>query len=225
MKKNQRLIITCFSLLLALFLSPTSFAEPANLSLLKQKVEAYHDSGAYQKELTNVIAHANLFVLNREKINAHLAHPKKLAVVLDIDETSLSNYDSMVARHFGGAGQPWHKEIQAANAPAIKPMLSFYNNLLKQGIAVFFVTGRIESYGMATKKNLNKAGFHDWTGLYLKPNRYHETSVIPFKSQTRALITQKGYTIIASIGDQSSDLKGGYAEKLFKLPNPYYYIP
>jgi hypothetical protein len=27
------------------------------------------------------------------------------------------------------------------------------------------------------------------------------------------------------LGDQNSDLTGGYAERGFKLPNPYYYLP
>jgi len=27
------------------------------------------------------------------------------------------------------------------------------------------------------------------------------------------------------VGDQFSDLKGGFADKGFKLPDPYYYIP
>ncbi|MGB6550988.1 MAG: HAD family acid phosphatase [Xanthobacteraceae bacterium] len=30
--------------------------------------------------------------------------------------------------------------------------------------------------------------------------------------------------MIANVGDQESDLSGGYAEKTFKLPNPFYYI-
>ena len=34
-----------------------------------------------------------------------------------------------------------------------------------------------------------------------------------------------GFTIILSVGDQESDLKGGYAERTFKLPNPVYYLP
>ncbi len=225
MKINQRFIIPLFSILLSFFLSPVSFAEPANLTLLKQKIQAYHDSGTYQKELSHVLSQANIFILHRSALNAHLLHPKKLAVVLDIDETCLSNYDKMVARQFGGPGKPWHDEALAADAPAIKPMLSFYNGLLKHGIAVFFVTGRTDAEALATKKNLKAAGYHDWSGLYFKPNQYKMPSAIPFKSHTRALITQKGYTIIASIGDQKSDLKGGYAEKGYKLPNPYYYIP
>ena len=36
---------------------------------------------------------------------------------------------------------------------------------------------------------------------------------------------QQGYTILLSLGDQESDLTGGYAERTFKLPNPVYYLP
>jgi len=32
-------------------------------------------------------------------------------------------------------------------------------------------------------------------------------------------------TIIVNAGDQESDLAGGYAERAYKLPNPFYYIP
>jgi hypothetical protein len=30
---------------------------------------------------------------------------------------------------------------------------------------------------------------------------------------------------VASMGDQQSDLTGGYAERTFKLPNPVYFLP
>ena len=33
------------------------------------------------------------------------------------------------------------------------------------------------------------------------------------------------HTIIANVGDQWSDLDGGFAERVFKLPNPVYFIP
>ena len=38
-------------------------------------------------------------------------------------------------------------------------------------------------------------------------------------------LTEQGYTILLSIGDQQSDLDGGYAERTFKLPNPVYFLP
>jgi hypothetical protein len=29
----------------------------------------------------------------------------------------------------------------------------------------------------------------------------------------------------APVGDQESDVRGGYAERVFKLPNPVYFLP
>ena len=37
--------------------------------------------------------------------------------------------------------------------------------------------------------------------------------------------SSEGYTIVANIGDQPSDLDGGFAERTFLLPNPFYRIP
>ena len=68
-------------------------------------------------------------------------------------------------------------------------------------------------------------GYNKWNGLILKPADYHKKSVIPFKSSARKSVEAKGYTIIETIGDQYSDVKGGYADRGFKLPDPFYYIP
>jgi acid phosphatase len=41
----------------------------------------------------------------------------------------------------------------------------------------------------------------------------------------RRQIEQQGYTIIANIGDQPSDLDGGFSEQTYLLPNPFYRVP
>ncbi len=211
-----------FSLVLPLFVCLTGWSEPPNLGLLKKNIIQYHDSGAYQQELTQVINKAHQYLIQQANASEK---QKKLALVLDIDETSLSNYKSIIHRDFTGNRRQIHKEIITADAPAIAPMLKLYNDARKHHIKVFFVTGRTSDERSATIKNLNNAGYHDWAGLYLRPLNYHDKSIIPFKSQARADITKKGYVILASIGDQYSDIKGGYAEKGFKLPNPFYYLP
>ena len=48
---------------------------------------------------------------------------------------------------------------------------------------------------------------------------------IQYKSGTRAYIESQGYDIVADVGDQFSDLEGGFADKTFKMPNPNYYLP
>ena len=224
MKKNYVLFLSLLTVFCAYIIQNQAFAEPQNLSLLKEEVQRYHDSGQYEKELAQVIQQADHVVSQEVAANARLTHPHKLAIVLDIDETSLSNYKSIVERHFAENHQQIHRDLLAARAVAIKPMRVFYEHALKEGVSVFFVTGRNESERRATIKNLKAAGYHDWAGLYFKPEHYHESSAIPYKTHAREMIARQGYTIIASIGDQYSDLKGGYAQKTFKLPNPYYYI-
>ena len=112
----------------------------------------------------------------------------------------------------------------SAKSPAIEPMLQLYQEAVSHHVAVFFVSGRTQSEYQATDKNLRAAGYSKWTGLFLKPDDYAQKSIVPFKSEIRAKLTKQGYTIIASIGDQQSDLIGGFAEKTYKLPNPYYLI-
>jgi predicted secreted acid phosphatase len=78
------------------------------------------------------------------------------------------------------------------------------------------------------------------TGLYTKPavadyppyltaacagDPGGKCTTIHYKSATRAHIESLGYDIVASFGDQYSDLLGGYADKTFKMPNPNYYLP
>ncbi|KTD25815.1 HAD family acid phosphatase [Legionella maceachernii] len=218
---NQIFFALSFTLLASF-----SFAEPLNLSVLKKELEAYHDSGSYQKELSCVIAQAEQYILMQTAANEQQGNKKKkLAIVLDIDETSLSNYPRMIKRHFDADKAQVEKDLLAADAPAIKPMLSLYNSARNHHVAVFFVTGRPLSMLKATRANLLRAGYNHWSGLYFRPDNYHQPSIIPFKSQARRSITKQGYTVIASIGDQYSDLQGGYAQRGFKLPNPFYYLP
>lgn len=217
--------LSAISLGIVVLFSNPIFAEPLNLTLAKNELRNYHDSGDYQNELNQIIQKAQKYIVQQAILNKKEHSPKKLAIVLDIDETSLSNYNSMIQRDFGGNHQQFHEDVMGANTPAIKPMLDLYKNALNHDVNVFFVTGRNESERKATEENLIKAGYIQWSGLYLRPKDYSSKSIIPFKSSARKTITEQGYTILASIGDQYSDLKGGYAQQVFKLPNPYYQLP
>jgi acid phosphatase len=59
----------------------------------------------------------------------------------------------------------------------------------------------------------------------MRPAGTRTPSVADFKAPERAKIEMKGYTIIANVGDQPSDLAGGHAERTFQLPNPFYRVP
>ncbi len=219
----NKLFYSAFFTLFILSITPTqAVAEPLNLGLLKKELVTYHDSGVYLQEIQHVIQQATQYIQQEAETNARSAHPEKLAIVLDIDETSLSNFSNMKQIDFANLPATITQQLLAADEPAIQPTLDLYQYALQHNIAVFFVTGRDQSLATATAQNLRAAGYETWAGLEL---RHDTTPTIPYKTAARAKITQQGYTIIASIGDQESDLIGGYAKKTFKLPNPFYYLP
>ena len=40
-----------------------------------------------------------------------------------------------------------------------------------------------------------------------------------------ATVEERVDELLARMGDQFSDLEGGFADKTFKMPNPNYYLP
>ncbi len=149
------------------------------------------------------------------------AAPKgKPAIVLDIDETSLSNYDGLTASNFSATGTA----VPAATGTgtAIAPTLALYKEARKRGVAVFFITGRPAGIQGPTETNLKAQGYDaGWDGLQFKPG---DMGTEAFKAGARQAIEQRGYDIVVNVGDQESDLDGGHADRAFKLPNPFYFI-
>jgi hypothetical protein len=92
-------------------------------------------------------------------------------------------------------------------------------------VAVFFITGRPENQRTATEHNLAAADYNGYAKLYMVPDNAHFASAVDFKAPIRAEIERSGYVIIENMGDQSSDLLGGHAEKDFLLPDPFYRVP
>lgn len=208
------------------------FGAPTNLGLIKRELVNYGCFGDYQRDLAREIGVAKAFIEARA---GDVARP---AIVLDIDETSLSNWRLMLNNDFGfvlngscrlGTGTAcgqlaWE---HSAIADPIMPMVELVAAAQKKGVAVFFLTGRPDGAAerAATVRNLRRAGYAGWAGLMMRNRSERGLTAVAYKSARRAGIAARGYTIIASIGDQDSDLEGGYAERTFKLSNPFYFLP
>ena len=65
----------------------------------------------------------------------------------------------------------------------------------------------------------------EFCGPFIHATPAASCPTIQYKSGTRAYIESQGYSIVADFGDQFSDLEGGFADKVFKMPNPNYYLP
>lgn len=210
-----------FPFLLATTLPMAWAQEPENLEAAKIRVQTYYTSGEYEQDVNQSYQKAATYLDNYLK-----KYPNtKPAVVFDIDETVLSNYHNMVFRNFGGSQAEIKKLVDGGKNPAIQPALAFYKTLLQKKVAVFFITGRRESYRKNTEANLKEEGFRHFSKLILKPENYTGKSSTDFKKGARATIEKEGYTVVLNIGDQQSDLSGGYAKHTIKLPNPFYAIP
>jgi hypothetical protein len=219
---------------------PKSGEPASNIAMHKEQLKAYHNVippgatvSAYAEDIKLVIGDALRYVTDRP------ATAEKLAVVLDIDETSLSNWKNLELNDFGfikdgscplqvNRACGFDAWIELEQATKIGPTLEFYNAIRARNIAVFFITGRRNSQKSATIRNLKREGFKNWSGLMTRADKDHGT-VAKFKSDRRAEVENgRGYKIIANIGDQESDLKDGeapvHAECTFKLPNPFYFI-
>jgi len=115
-----------------------------------------------------------------------------------------------------------------ARAEAIAPTLALFNAALKKHVSVFFITTRDESERAITERNLRAAKYHDWTALIMRAKGAKIHSAQDVKAPARAKIVAEGYTILANVGDQPSDLAGGNPDdpnRQFLLPNPFYRVP
>ncbi len=206
------------------FGAPPATFEPLNLSTAKADVLAYVDSGGYQRDLIAAAAPAKTWIVERA---ANRRPGERLAVVFDIDETVLSNLPVMRAEDFGYNPSEWETWIDTASAPAIEPVREVYLAARAADVAVLFLTGRRDpSERRGTEKNLRRAGLGDYAALRLAPADAPRTQTArERKTAARAAWAAEGWTIIATIGDQESDVLGGHAERGFKLPNPFYLIP
>jgi acid phosphatase len=198
-----------------------------NLGTLKLKLQRYYactcDCGCYAKELDHQ-AQAAIDFLDRRA--AHKGPAEKLALVLDIDETALSNYREMAAEDYGYIPKDFDAWEDSAEATAIPGTLRLYQEAQKLGVTVFFITGRGEAHRAATEQNLKSQGYTNFAGLTLRAPTQAKESTIEYKSGSRKTIVDAGYRIVLNVGDQFSDLKGlPAAEYSVKLPNPFYYLP
>jgi predicted secreted acid phosphatase len=194
----------------------------------QRQVDEYISSGRYDQDFMKVVDSARTWLERRSRTVG------KPAIVLDIDETSLSNWTAYRLNGWGRVvaggcdlqqGPCGLRAWQAlGKSQALDPTRELAQRARELGVAVFFISGRPPNLREATERNLREQGYQ-WTRVILLPQGAKFKSAVDFKAPERRRIADQGYTIILSMGDQESDLAGGFAERTFKLPNPVYYLP
>ena len=129
-------------------------------------------------------------------VRAAKADPDTLAIVLDIDNTSLQS-------HYA-----WPKAVPATLRVARKAT--------DLGIHVFFVTGRLRNGLWAVKPELTDAGYTYDRVFGRRPGQ----DLVAEKSAHRRKITKRfGFTIVADIGNRWTDHAGPFTGRSYKLPD------
>ncbi len=198
---------------------PANWQEPENHAIAIERLLLYYNSGEYGMQIREVANAGRAYLQTQVKDSSR---GDKLAAVFDIDETALSNWDAMSDCGFCSY-RVERKLYTEDHDPAIAPVLELFNYAKKSGLHVFFLTGRHESERAMTIKNLNQAGYSGWADLIMRPDGDRSPARV-FKPKERLKIERQGYRIILNIGDQASDLAGCCAERVFKLPNPFYLV-
>jgi hypothetical protein len=199
-----------------------------NLDALKKELRQYHDCtctcGCYAHDLDAQADQAIAFL--RERVERRRAG-EKLALILDIDETTLSNYMEISDADFQYIPDAFNAWIDTKQALVIPGTLRLYKEAQRLGVNILFITGRTEDQRTATEFNLRTQGFDHWQELVMRPTHYDASQTVgEFKKMARGQMVAKGYTLALNVGDQWSDLKGKpEAEFSVKYPDPFYFVP
>ena len=191
-------------------------AAPAATNRLKNTPDQLRaGKAAYERSITTRFAKAT------KLLDAQLAkHPRKPTVVLDIDETTMSNWRCLDAVDFDLAGLATC--VVASRSVAFPSAKAFIKHARARKVAIAFITGAPAAVCAGRRANLQAQGITGPFRLVCRPATDRNDTLVPYKSAARKAIIKKGAAIVLNVGDQKSDLAGGAARRTLLLPNPIY---
>ena len=238
--------------------TPKTADSITNIDVLRQQIRNYYGDPLG----TGTIGRTSNYVKEVHRIEAkairYLAAQRSIvkgekALILDVDDTTLANYDYEVASNWAYDPKTNAEYVTDQRFPAVPGMKRVVDAAKAGGYRVFFITGRPAAQEASTLGNLGDdgvgvdAGYAPPSdpvgpddGLFTKPavadypdylksacadDPNGACTTIHYKSATRKHLESLGYDVVANFGDQYSDLKGGASGRTFKLPNPSYYLP
>jgi hypothetical protein len=209
-------------------------------------------NGNYAKEASSEAATGAWWLRFVSKWHPHSGHGQP-AIVLDVDDTTLATWNYEIFSNWDYNPATNATYVTGQLFPAVPGMVGMVKKAAAEGYAIIFITGRPAAQEAATLGNLTADGFgvdagyptpttlkDGEDGLFTKPpvasypaylqaacasDPNGSCTTVHYKTATRAHIESLGYDIVASFGDQFSDLTGGFADRTFKMPNPNYFLP
>jgi predicted secreted acid phosphatase len=203
-------------LIIVVVLQLTSCTDkPVNLSVARESVKEYYESGKFDEELDEVIREA------KDKFSK-VEFTENSVVVFDVDETALNNYEISKKMGYGYVYEMVYEWTQDAKVPAFPQVKELYDYLVSKGSKIIFLTARGYDEYDATYKNLIAQGYVQFDTLITKNKDEHEIKSVDFKSAKRDDLVQRGYDILGTLGDQRGDVEGLHHGIQVKIPNYLY---
>lgn len=189
-------------------------------------IRAYRDSGHFAQDRAAVIAAARSALESGARSECpggpSECRLKRLAVVVDIDDTLVDWYPTYARTGF----EPSHSERQAAVRSCATPVIAPARSLLlaakRLGLSVVLLSGRRDPARAATRSCLERLDITGWDALILRNARQDRMSAASYKLQAFERISESGWTVVLSMGDQDADMVGTATTARFLLPNPLY---
>jgi len=156
-----------------------------------------------------------------------------LAIVTDIDETILLNYDfqkEILEKNVPFSYNVFNKFIDLGEEIPIKPSIRYFQYLSKHSIKIIYISNRLAKTEVKTYKYLKKNGYpiSSIDDLLLQNEKENWGSN---KSSRRTYISKR-YTVIQMFGDNLKDFletseeamkyQNKFGKSWFLLPNPIY---
>ncbi len=230
-----------------------------NIDSVKSTIRAYYNaSGGIANKSSSRYIDQVQSIENRILHSLPATAPANAALVFDVDDTLLWNYDfEDKATNFNfdpTLNGTWVTQHLFVKVPGMPGLL---RELKSRGYALYGITGRPAAQEADTIANLNEQGFTvngqpAGTPLFTAATLYTKDpvvagppasiptqpwvdcaadgnpaacSTVEYKALTRDHIeTADGVDLLMNVGDQWSDLQGGFADTWTKIPNPTYFL-
>lgn len=196
-------------------------------------IVAFRQTGGYTADIRGTVAlgrqYLNRWLNRRCNRNATTAQVKRCRVmaVFDMDDTLESWYQYYSSPNVNWVANQTAEEtvMEACGNPPIPSTIALLQYALSRGVAVSVITGRRDTQSSYTAACLDQLGADGYRNLIVRDPNNYETTAAAFKAQARQTLESRGWRIAISVGDQVSDMSGGYVDAGFLLPNPMYFIP
>lgn len=195
------------------------------------------DSGEYRALTYQAYNSGKNYLKNIVKDKENIG--KKLAVVLDLDETVLDNSAFAAwkaVNHKLFDSKDWERWVKAEEAREVPGSIDFIKTAKELGMEVFYVSNREASLTKPTIENLKKIG-----ALFADEEHVLGKTTTSNKAPRLKSVEDKGYKIVLLGGDNLDDfnsvvhhklnidrknhvedMKDQYGTKFIVLPNPEY---